>query len=107
MTKRLDRAVVILRCHRLLDEAGVEGADGRRSLLDRVGDLIAGAPLTTLQGVKEAGVVWILPGSPDGLDFDAMTNVYASDQEEDARVGAMQLPADPDSSTAALRGETR
>lgn len=41
MAKHLDRAVVILRCHRLLDEAGVGGTDGRRSLLDRVRDLIA------------------------------------------------------------------
>lgn len=65
---------------------------------DGFGDLIAGAPHADVQGVKEAGVVWIIPGSDDGLDFDRMTNLYAASFEEKGHVGT---------SVAALRTDDR
>jgi hypothetical protein len=54
---------------------------------DKFGDLIVGAPRAEVQGVRDAGVVWLIPGGESGLDFDAMTNLYASGQEEDGRMG--------------------
>jgi hypothetical protein len=55
---------------------------------DMFGDLIAGAPHAEVQGVKGAGVVWVIPGSETGLDFDRMTNLYVSGQEKDGLMGS-------------------
>lgn len=54
-------------------------------------DLLVGAPSATVQGGKQAGAVWLIPGGPDdastgGLDFDAMTNLYAT-KKGGARLG--------------------
>ncbi len=45
---------------------------------DGFGDLFAGAPKATVQGHREAGVVWVIPGSATGLVPDEMTNLYAT-----------------------------
>jgi hypothetical protein len=56
---------------------------------DKYGDLIVGAPRADVQGTKEAGVVWVIPGtSTGGLDFDRMTNLYASGQESSGLLGS-------------------
>jgi hypothetical protein len=60
---------------------------------DMFNDLIVGAPLADVQGEKDAGVVWLIPGGADnaetgGLDFDGMTNLYATGQEAGSRLGA-------------------
>jgi hypothetical protein len=65
---------------------------------DGFGDLIVGAPRADVQGVKEAGVVWVIPGSEGGLDVERMTNLYAASFEEKGHVG---------SSVAALRTDGR
>lgn len=37
---------------------------------DQKGDLLVGAPNTTVDGASEAGAVWVLPGRADGLALD-------------------------------------
>jgi hypothetical protein len=59
---------------------------------DGFGDLLVGAPRADVQGVNEAGVVWIIPGSDGndesgGLDLASMTNLYASSFESKAHAG--------------------
>src|SRR5690606_5294183 len=56
-------------------------------------DLVVGAPLADVQGLANAGAVWVIPGGEDrgesrGLDFERMTNLYASSQQENGRLGA-------------------
>jgi hypothetical protein len=48
---------------------------------DGVNDLIAGAPYADVNGVTDAGAVWLIPGSREhaatgGLDVGAITNVF-------------------------------
>jgi hypothetical protein len=49
---------------------------------DGFGDLIVGAPHADVQGESKAGVAWLIPGSnadeSGGLDFENITNLYAS-----------------------------
>jgi hypothetical protein len=55
---------------------------------DAIGDLIVGAPGADVQGVADAGVIWLIPGTKSGLDLDGMTNLYASGQKSKGRLGA-------------------
>ncbi len=55
---------------------------------DKLGDLIVGAPGADVQGVEDAGVLWLIPGSKEGLDLDNMTNLYAAGQKSKGRLGA-------------------
>lgn len=49
---------------------------------DGVNDVLVGAPYADVQGSREAGAVWIIPGhrreNPDPLDFARSTVVYGS-----------------------------
>lgn len=59
---------------------------------DKFGDLLVGAPNTNLQGKKKAGAAWLIPGSAEhpetsGLDFDNITNLYATNFEADGQAG--------------------
>jgi|GEM_PF-2753413 len=54
---------------------------------DGFGDLLVGAPEATLQGEKEAGVAWLIPGGASGLDFEDMTNLYASNFKAKGKAG--------------------
>jgi hypothetical protein len=59
---------------------------------DGFGDLLVGAPNAELQGEKKAGVAWLIPGSgthpeTSGLDFDNITNLYASNFEAGGLAG--------------------
>lgn len=70
---------------------------------DLFNDLIVGAPLADIDGLTDAGTVWIIPGSKDsgdtrGLDFSRMTHLSASSQKDHGRLGA---------SVAALRTRGR
>jgi FG-GAP repeat len=58
---------------------------------DGIDDLLVGAPYADVQGSKDNGAVWIIPGSDAGLDFAAMTNVFSTDADE-AHLG-MQVGA--------------
>jgi hypothetical protein len=60
---------------------------------DLLGDLLIGAPLADLQGEKDAGVAWLIPSSAahpetSGLDFENITNLYASNFEADGLAGS-------------------
>jgi hypothetical protein len=75
---------------------------------DDYGDLLIGAPLTDVQGRKDAGVAWIIPGGKNGLVFDDMTNLYASSQTSGAKLGtqvAFVRTRDRDEPLASAPGE--
>jgi hypothetical protein len=55
---------------------------------DHFGDLIVGAPRTTVRGEKKAGVVWLVPGGEGGLDTGGMTAVYSAGQEGNGLLGS-------------------
>lgn len=71
---------------------------------DGVGDLIVGAPGSTVNGHTDAGAVYTIPGGTSGLDADAGKGLGLSQSADDMRLGEALTTA-PSQLTGAVRDE--